>query len=257
MEAREIKIRELDLDLIQPNASNMNNPSQGGSKIVVIGKPGAGKSTLIKWLCYMKRHIYPVGLAMSGTERENHFYKEFMPPAFIFNELNDEKLKMFIKRQRLAKNHLKYPWSILVVDDCTDDPKILNRPLYQGFFKNGRHWKMLFILALQYCMDVKPVIRTTVDGVFILKEINLKNRKALYENYCGIIPDFSLFCELMDQITEDNTALYIHNTGKSNNWQDCVFWCKAKVVPDFKLGCQDYWDFNDDRYDPNYVEPVV
>ena len=65
-------------------------------------------------------------------------------------------------------------------------------------------------------MDVKPVIRTNVDGTFILREPSVKNRKSLWENYAGIIPDFSTFCTIMDQITDDYTALYIHNTTQSN-----------------------------------------
>jgi len=36
----EINIRELDVDLIAPSKANMNKTDQGGSKIVIIGKPG-------------------------------------------------------------------------------------------------------------------------------------------------------------------------------------------------------------------------
>ena len=35
-----LRIRELDPDMIAPSTKNMNKPEQGGSKIVVIGKPG-------------------------------------------------------------------------------------------------------------------------------------------------------------------------------------------------------------------------
>ena len=35
-----IKIKELNLDMIQPNSKNYMNSEQGGSKIVIIGKPG-------------------------------------------------------------------------------------------------------------------------------------------------------------------------------------------------------------------------
>lgn len=35
-----LKLKELDPDMIAPSTSRMNKPEQGGSKIVVIGKPG-------------------------------------------------------------------------------------------------------------------------------------------------------------------------------------------------------------------------
>lgn len=34
------RIRELDPDMIAPSTKNMDRPEQGGSKIVIIGKPG-------------------------------------------------------------------------------------------------------------------------------------------------------------------------------------------------------------------------
>ena len=89
---------------------------------------------------------------------------------------------------------------------------------------------MLYILSLQYCMDVKPVIRTNIDGTFILREPSLKNRRALWENYAGIIPDFSTFCEIMDQITDDYTALYIHNATQSNKLEDWVYSDNSKLL---------------------------
>jgi hypothetical protein len=107
-------------------------------------------------------------------------------------------------------------------------------------------------------MDIRPVIRTNIDGVFILREPNIRNRKIMYENYASIIPDFKLFCDIMDQITNDFTALYIHNGSKSNDWRDCVFWYKATPIPEnFKFGCQDYWDFHYARYNPEYTDPIT
>ena len=58
-----------------------------------------------------------------------------------------------------------------------------------------------------------------------------KNRKSLWENYAGIIPDFQMFCDIMDQITDDYTALYVHNATNSNKLEDCIFWYKARPVP--------------------------
>ena len=215
-------------------------------------------TTLITSLLYEKRNIFPSALIMSGTEDSNGHYKKIIPSTFVFNKLDEKKIQNFITRQKIAKKHLMNPWSILLLDDCTDDPKVFNKPLIQGIFKNGRHWKALFLISLQYCMDVKPVIRTNVDGVFILRETNLRNRRSLWENYAGIIPDFSMFCEIMDQLTDNYTALYIHNQIQSNKLEDCIFWYKAKPVPDnFKLGSKDFWKFHYNRYDPNYTDPFV
>lgn len=255
---QELRIKELDIDIIAPNPKTMNEMSQGGSKTVIIGKPGTGKTTLITSLMYEKRHIFPVSLIMSGTEDSNGHYKKLVPSTFVYNKLNENKIQDFITRQKIAKRHLPNPWAVLLLDDCTDDPKLFNKTLFQAIFKNGRHWKMWFILSLQYCMDVKPVIRTNIDGVFILRETNLRNRKALWENYAGVIPTFSLFCTIMDHITNDYTALYIHNATSSNSLEDCLFWYKSKPVPeDFKFGSKEMWKYHFHRYDENYTDPYI
>jgi hypothetical protein len=253
-----LEIKELNLELINPNTKNYNIDSQGGSKLVIIGKPGTGKSTLIASILYEKKGIIPVGKFVSGTEDSNNFYKEIAPSLFISNIYEEEDVEKFIKRQKLAKKHIENPWAVLLLDDCTDKPALFKRPLQQNLYKNGRHYKMLYIVSLQYCMDVLPSIRTNVDGVFILRETNLKNRHSLYENYAGIIPDFNIFCQIMDQITNDYTALYIHNSTTTNDWKDCIFWYKADMskIKNWKFGCPDYWKFAKNRFDPNYTDTI-
>ena len=214
-----------------------------------------GKSTLISSILYHKKHIFPTGLVMSGSEDSNGFYKQFIPPIFVLNDYNEEKIKDFVKRQKISREHLENPWGVLLLDDCTDDNRIFNTPLQQGLYKKGRHWKMLYILSLQYAMDVKPSIRTNVDGVFILREPILKNRKAVWENYASIVPDFNTFCQLMDNLTGNYTSLFINNAAKTNDWQDCVFYYKAKIPPpNFKFGSSQIWDFNEARYNKFYTE---
>ena len=217
-----------------------------------------GKTTLITSLLYAKKDLIPVGQVTSGTEDSNGHYGKIFPSTFIFNKYNEENLIRFRQRQKIAKKYIDNPWAVLLLDDCTDNPAIFRKPLQHDFYKNGRHWKMLYIVSLQYCMDVMPVIRTTVDGTFILRETNLKNREALYKNYAGVIPDFSLFCDIMDQLTNDYTALYIHNADTTNDWKECVFWYKPKPAPDgFKFGCPDFWNFHYERFNPNYTETII
>ena len=133
------RIKELDPDMIAPSTKNMDRPEQGGSKIVIIGKPGTGKTTLITSLLYEKSHIFPMGVAMSGTEDSNGHYSKIFPSSFVFNALDKPVISQFIDRQKLAKQHLPCPWGILLLDDCTDDPKLFNDPMFLGLYKNGRH----------------------------------------------------------------------------------------------------------------------
>ena len=255
---KKIKIKELNPDLIPPSTDTYRNSSQGGSKIVVIGKPGTGKTTLITALLNAKKHIFPVGMVISGTEDSNGHYKKIFPDSFVYNKYDEEVIKNFIKRQKIAKQHLENPWAVILLDDCTDDPKAFSKPLQQGMYKNGRHWKMWYILSLQYGMDVKPVIRTNVDGVFILREPNLRNRRVLWENYASCIPDFRDFCDILDQLTDDYTALYINNATQSNDIQDCIFWYKApRITESWRFGCDEFWMHHGERYDPNFVPSVI
>jgi hypothetical protein len=254
MTEHHVEIKELDLDIIPPTTARHKEREYGGSKIVVIGKPGTGKSSIIASLLYSKKHIIPAGIVMSGSEDSNGFYSKIFPQSFVFNEYDEDQLKKFVKRQKIAKQHVQNPWAVVLCDDCTDSNKIFNTKLQQGLFKRGRHWKLWYILSLQYCMDVNPAIRTNIDGCFILREPILKNRKVLFENYASIIGDFSIFCDLMDQLTNDYCCLYIHNAGQTNDWKDCVFYYKADLAPtNFKFGCKDYWNFHYKRYNKNHV----
>lgn len=217
-----------------------------------------GKSSLIKGLLYAKKHVFPIGMAMSGSEDVNHTFKQIMPDTFVYNDYNEDKIKDFIRRQKLAHQHLPNPWAFIVIDDCTDDPRIFNKPLQNNMYKKGRHYKCMYILSLQYAMDVPPQIRTNIDGTFILREPLESVREKLYRNFASIIPTYELFCALMDQLTEDYHAIYIHNATRSNKWQDCVFYWRAKLPPkDWQIGCPEYWDFHRQRYNPEYVDPVM
>lgn len=253
-----IRVKQLNLDSIPPNIKNMWTETQGGCKIVVIGKPGTGKTTLIESLLYHKKHIFPCGMVFNGTEDANSFYSRIFPEAFIYSKLDEERFRDFKKRQILARKYIKNPWAFLIVDDCTDDPKIFRKPFMQDIFKNGRQWKMNLIMSLQYCMDLLPVIRNSIDMTFILRETQLSNRKKLWENYAGCVPDFETFCTVMDSVTGDRTALVVDNMIDTGSWQDRIFWYKAdqsKIKP-FKIGSTDYWDFNLQRYNTESVSVI-
>ena len=120
---------------------------------------------------------------------------------------------------------------------------------------NGRHYKILFILTMQFALGIPPNLRTNIDYVFILRENYVSNRKRLYEHYAGMFPTFDMFCQVMDQCTENFECLVIDNNSQSNKIEDQVFWYKSPIHGDFKCGAKEFWEYSDKNYRPNSSTP--
>jgi len=124
---------------------------------------------------------------------------------------------------------------------------------------NGRHWKIMLIITMQYPLGIPPNLRTNIDYVFILREPYATNRKRIWENYASMFPTLESFSSVMDQTTENYECLVINNNSKSNKLHDQIFWYKAETRPDFKLGSKEFWeisknmgdDDDGEAYDPN------
>ena len=74
---RVLHIKELDLNIIAPSTNTFNDLEQGGSKIVIIGKPGTGKTTLIASLLYNKKHMGMIKLYKVKITLEKQNYHTF------------------------------------------------------------------------------------------------------------------------------------------------------------------------------------
>ena len=126
-------------------------------------------------------------------------------------------------------------------------------------FMNGRHWKVMLVITMQYPLGIPPNLRTNIDYVFILREPYIANRKRIHENYAGMFPTFESFSQVMDQCTENFECLVINNNCKSNKLNEQIFWYKAESHSDFKLGSKEFWELSkglnsddeDEVYDPN------
>lgn len=247
-----LRIREFDLEMLYPCTEKMYDPDHGGSKVVMLGRPGSGKTFAITSILYHKRHIFPYAVVVSGTEDNNSYWGKHFPPSFVYNQLTPDIIERFIDRQTKVRHKLVNPWSVLLLDDCADESKIINGHLMNKLFKCGRHYKILFLLAIQFAADIRPVIRANVDYTFVFRETRYADRKRIFENYAACFPNFNTFCQVLDAVTEDHTALVIRNNGTSNNLEDNVFWFKARPFPpDFKFGSPLYWYHHAIRYMPN------
>lgn len=219
---------------------------------VFIGKRNTGKSTLVTDILYHKKHL-PAGIVMSATEDGNHHYQQFVPDLFIYGDYDREAIERVMARQRQLVGAGKTNCgAFLLLDDCMYDKKFMKDICIRQCFMNGRHWKIFFMLTMQYCMDLSPDLRANCDYVFILRENIIQNREKLYKSFFGIFPSFDMFSKVMDACTENYECLVLDNTSKSNKLQDCVFWYKATPRKNFRVGAPELWQCHKKLYNPKH-----
>lgn len=228
-----------------------------GPVVVLIGRRDTGKSFLVRDLLYHHKNI-PIGTVISGTEAGNGFYSKHVPKLFIHDEYNTSIIENILKRQKIVMKGIKKdeeahkrptridPRAFVILDDCLYDGSWTKDKLMRLLFMNGRHWKVMLIITMQYPLGIPPNLRTNIDYVFILREPYINNRKRIWENYAGMFPTFESFTQVMDQCTENFECLVIDNNAKSNKIQEQIFWYKAQNHEDFKLGSKEYWDLSKD-----------
>jgi len=233
-----------------------------GAIVALIGKRNTGKSYLVRDLLYYKRDI-PIGTVISSTENSNRFYGDMMPSLFIHDDYSPEILANLVKRQKLVTKKMKQqqamygksnidPFGFLIMDDMMYNANVwLKDPSIRDIFMNGRHFNLMFLITMQFSLGLSPAWRTNIDFIVLCRENIISNRKRLYDHYAGMFPTFEIFCQVMNQCTENYECLVIDNTSKSNNINDQVFWYKADSHPPFKLGAPEFWQYHSNNYEDN------
>mgnify|MGYP001235649052 CR=1 FL=1 len=261
-----LELRKFDMKSIQFKSDDKNGST--GPVIVLIGRRDTGKSFLVRDLLYYHQDI-PIGTVISGTEAGNGFYSKHVPKLFIHDEYNTAIIENILKRQRTVMKQMKKevdtykrttidPRAFVILDDCLFDASWTKDKLMRMLFMNGRHWKIMLVITMQYPLGIPPNLRTNIDYVFILREPYITNRRRIWENYAGMFPTFESFCQVMDQCTENFECLVINNNAKTNKLNDQIFWYKAQSHNDFRLGSKEFWELSknlnsddeDEAYDP-------
>jgi hypothetical protein len=227
------------------------------SVVVLIGKRNTGKSVLVADALYHHRDL-PVGVVMSPTEQMNSYFGKIIPPQFIHDAFKSEIVDKLVQRQKMVIKRRRRQVKLygrsdlddrafLLLDDCLYDGAWTKDTHMRFMFMNGRHVKTMLVITMQYPLGIPPNMRTNIDFTFILRENLLSNRKRIYENYAGIFPTFEIFCQVMDQCTENYECLVIHNNAKSNKLEDQVFWYRAEPHAPFRIGHPDFWEGADEE----------
>lgn len=246
-----LKLRKFDLSTISDDAT-----------ICFSAKRHSGKTFLVREILYTKRH-FPAAMALAPTDKMTEFYTTFIPSMFVHYDFKPELLANLFQRQKeiFEKNKERAkvgkkpldPRIVVVFDDCLSskgdwakDPNIAE------IFFNGRHYKIMFMLTMQFPLGLKPEFRTNFDFVFLMQDDFILNQKRLYDHYAGMFPSFEMFRKVFMEVTDNYGCLVLNTRVKSKNILDKVFWYRASDPGAFMVGGDRLKKYNKIYYNPDW-----
>jgi hypothetical protein len=232
--------------------------------IVLIAPRGSGKSWLVRAILYEFRKI-PCGLIISGTERMSPFYSKFFPDSYIFYDYRTEVIQRLIvrqqeildkvqERQKIGKKIID-PRSFIIMDDCLGQKGAWgkDKPILELLF-NGRHYRISYVLTMQFPLGITPELRSNFDYIFLLAENKVSNQKRMWDHYAGMFPTFDGFRNVFSDLTSDYGSLVISNRGAGKGFIETVFWYKAPDLSDIniEMGCKQFNKYHKDNYNSEW-----
>lgn len=223
--------------------------------IIVIGKRGSGKSWLCRYL--LKNVINPrasIGVIFNPYEKHESFYSKCFPDLFIHEKFTSDVVDRILFRQKMMieKAHTNSK-SFVVMDDCLGEKHFREQPITELLF-NARHYRLSYIMTMQFPIGISPELTCNFDYVFLFREDFLSNIELMYKYYGGMFPTFGSFKKIFCELTKDFRAMVIANRPNCNHVGDLteqIFWFKAGDIGegDF-IGSNDLLDYhNKHHYD--------
>jgi hypothetical protein len=253
MATKEVTIAGQDLPIKRFELQWMEkNPA-----ICMIAKRGSGKS----WVCrdiLRNFHDIPGGVIISPTDKLSRFYGDFFPDLYIHYAYSADVLDNIFYRQEkilekvddLKKKGKKIdPRIFLLMDDCLSSKTTwMKEQQIQKIFFDGRHYKIMFILTMQFPLGITPDLRSNFDYIFLLGEDFKSNQKRLYDHYAGMFPSLKAFIDVFEQVTNDYGSMVIVNRGARHSFLEKIFWYKATDQDIHPIGCKQFRVIHDKNY---------
>ncbi len=171
--------------------------------------------------------------------------------------MRSRQKKMIYKEKMKEKEGKKVdPRCFIIMDDCLGQKGkwVRDQPIQELIF-NGRHYKIMYILTMQYPLGITPELRSNFDYIFLLKEDFVSNLKRMYDHYAGMFPSFDSFRQVFSQLTDDFGSMVIVNRGAKASLFEKIYHYKAPSDSSkMDFGCKQFREYHDKNYIPDWQE---
>lgn len=206
--------------------------------ITILGKPGTGKTYLIKSLIYQYSKIkyFKFGICICRT-KFNHGY-DYIPDKYVYDNYDENFLtNYFTKLKQYKEKTGKIENNFLIIDDCLGSINFYS-PFWSHLISCFRHYRVTIFLAAQSITgrsSTSSLLRECTNLSYMFKTVYQPSIHALYESYGGLMDNYQEFQDTLFAVTEQkHHCLMFANDrdGKDNSYFSYV---APENVPDFKL----------------------
>ena len=187
-------------------------------KTLILGKSGAGKSVLIKYLLSQQANEFEKIFLICPTERIRPNYKEYIDKSNVFDSWDEEwATKLFItlgKMKQVQEDKMKPV--LLILDDLGNDEQFHQSNVFKLMCVRGRHFNLSIIVALQYMNQVYPTARSQFNTILVGQQNNQGLGLLTKEFLFGTITKKD-FITMYHDNTKDQRFLCINCDSVNNN----------------------------------------
>lgn len=215
----QILIEKFDINKIKDNC-----------RILIVGKPSSGKTTLINDILYQRKENPCYNKVISEIEDINHYYTNKIKGIKIESEYKQENVDAFLKDQKVLIRRKTAQDALLVIDEFIYPKDWFKLNTTIDIFKNGRCHRISVLFSTQYPMSLGPQIRTSLDYIFILNTLKFgSDFKRLYEMFGCNFLSFEEFKTVINNYTQDHRCIVIDQKDGE------IYWYKADLHPNFEM----------------------
>lgn len=148
---------------------------------LINGKPGSGKSHLLRYIFYINKEKFRLGLAVSGTLHDPQNL-DYVPESFKMHRYDPGRVQELIQRQMSVPKEIRQP-AYFIADDYISDKKMWEDPGFQDMCTRCRHLEILVVVNTQYINKVPPIFRESAFQSALFHLDTKRSVDAAYDSY--------------------------------------------------------------------------